>query len=488
MSTHSADRNRRIARRFERAASHYEAHAGVQRETAGRLADRIAALPLPRHPRILEIGCGTGLLTRAVMARIGPAEWTLTDIAAPMLAAARAALEPCPGIRFLQMDGEYPSAECGAGYDLICASLAVQWFADLDAGLARLCGLLAPGGHLAIATLGEHTFQEWREAHERHGHRAAPQHYPPASRIGLTLPGVQGGVQSELLRWPHASGLDFLRSLRGIGATSAGPDHRPLSAPALRQVLHTFDTQGACVTYDLAFGHWRKTAENETAETAENQAPVHPAPRGAFVTGTDTGVGKTLVSAILARAWKADYWKPLQTGLDEEAGDTDTVARLAALPPERIHAPAFELQAPLAPWAAAALEHRAMDARALNLPATLAPLVVEGAGGLYVPIDDHHMMIDLIARLGLPVVLVARSGLGTINHTLLSLHALRQRGIAVLGVVMSGAPNAGNRVAIERFGQVRVLLEIPLLEVIDAAAVATLAASLPAPEGWPSGY
>jgi dethiobiotin synthase len=354
----------------------------------------------------------------------------------------------------------------------------VQWFSDLDAGLARLCALLAPGGHLAIATLGEHTFQEWRAAHARHGHVAAPQNYPPAGRIGLALPGMQGGVENQRLQWPHATGLDFLRSLRGIGATSASPEHRPLSAPALRRVLHTFEAQGACVTYDLAFGLWRKTAE--TMHT--------PALRGAFVTGTDTGVGKTLVSAILARAWGADYWKPLQTGLADEAGDTETVTRLAALAPARIHAPAFELQAPLAPLAAAALEHCTIDAASLEPPVTSAPLVVEGAGGLYVPIDDTHMMIDLISRLGLPVVLAARSGLGTINHTLLSLHALRQRGIAVMGVVLSGPPNAGNRDAIERFGGARVLFEIPLLANVDAAAVATLAASLPPLERWQSGY
>ena len=213
------------------------------------------------------------------------------------------------------------------------------------------------------------------------------------------------------------------------------------------------------MTYHLAYGMWKKTDSRRA---------------GVFVTGTDTGIGKTLVSAILARAWNADYWKPVQTGVAEEPGDTDTVAGLAQLPPERLHLPAYVLQAPLSPWAAAPLEDAELDATTIVPPDTDAPLIVEGAGGLYVPIDDRHMMIDLIARLGMPVVLAAR-GLGTINHTLLSLEALRRRGIPVLGVVMSGPLSPGNREAIERFGEVRVLAEIPPLARVDAAAVAELA-------------
>jgi malonyl-CoA O-methyltransferase len=275
---------------------------------------------------------------------------------------------------------------------------------------------------------------------------------------------MQGGVHAERLTQSHANGLDFLQGLKRIGATSPAPDSLPLSAAALRRVLRHFDEQGASVTYDIAYGIWRKS-------------PTHSL--GVFVTGTDTGIGKTLVSAVLARAWNADYWKPFQTGVAEEAGDTETVARLAQLPPERLHAPASVLQAPLAPWAAAQLEGATIDARAAALPATGNALVVEGAGGLYVPIDDQHMMIDLIARLGLPVVLAARSSLGTINHTLLSLEALRQRQIPVLGVVMSGPLSPGNRIAIERFGKVRVLAEIPALERVDAEAVRELARQVP---------
>ena len=266
-------------------------------------------------------------------------------------------------------------------------------------------------------------------------------------------------MRAERLVQQHRDGLHFLQDLKGIGATAAAPATSRWARRRCR-VLATFNEQGASVTYHLAYGMWKKTDSRRA---------------GVFVTGTDTGIGKTLVSAILARAWNADYWKPVQTGVAEEPGDTDTVAGLAQLPPERLHLPAYVLQAPLSPWAAAPLEDAELDATTIVPPDTDAPLIVEGAGGLYVPIDDRHMMIDLIARLGMPVVLAARSGLGTINHTLLSLEALRRRGIPVLGVVMSGPLSPGNREAIERFGEVRVLAEIPPLARVDAAAVAELA-------------
>ena len=144
-------------------------------------------------------------------------------------------------------------------------------------------------------------------------------------------------MRAERLVQQHRDGLHFLQDLKGIGATAAAPGHQPLGAAALR-VLATFNEQGASVTYHLAYGMWKKTDSRRA---------------GVFVTGTDTGIGKTLVSAILARAWNADYWKPVQTGVAEEPGDTDTVAGLAQLPPERLHLPAYVLQAPLSPWAAA---------------------------------------------------------------------------------------------------------------------------------------
>ncbi|CAM4361344.1 ATP-dependent dethiobiotin synthetase BioD [Kerstersia similis] len=456
--THKLIHKPDIARRFNASAAHYEQHASVQQHAAQELARRIARLPLPPHPRILEIGCGTGLLTRALAHLIGPATWTLTDISPAMLNEAQRHF-PGDEHRFLALDGEHP-AGLDAHYDLICSSLAVQWFDDLNAGLARLAAHLAPGGWLALNTLAAGTFREWRDAHEQLGWRAGTRSYPPATHIGRNLP-FPGHLATETLCVQQSSGLDFLRGLKAIGATCPADGHTPLSARQLRAVLQQFDKEYEHVSYEIAYGAWRRP------------------PAGVFVTGTDTGVGKTLVSAVLAHAWQADYWKPLQTGLAEESGDTETVARLAWLPPERLHPPGAALQAPLSPWAAAMLEHTTIDINALQLPATPAPLVVEGAGGLLVPIDAQHLMLDLISRFGLPVVLVARSGLGTINHTLLSLRALADRQVPVLGVIMSGPPSPGNRQAIEHFGKVRVLAEFPHCDTVDAKTIARFAAQIP---------
>ncbi|HYD63932.1 dethiobiotin synthase [Azospirillum sp.] len=201
--------------------------------------------------------------------------------------------------------------------------------------------------------------------------------------------------------------------------------------------------------------------------------------KGVFVTGTDTGIGKTFVAACLVRAWRADYWKPVQTGLNEDEGDTITVGRLAEAAPERLHPPAHALQEPLSPHLAAGREGVSLSLDDFKPPRTSAPLVVEGAGGLLVPLNDDAFIIDLIAHLRLPVVLVARSTLGTINHTLLSLEALKRRDLPVAGVVMNGPANADNRAAIEHFGGVRVLAEVPPMTATPES-VAEVAVKLPA--------
>lgn len=466
-----------IAAAFGRAAEGYDDHAAVQRIAAERLAkrvaERVAAPPPPSRPRILEIGCGTGFLTLALRHHIRDAEWLVSDLSPAMLEQARAALGDPADTRFLMLDGERP--DIAGPFDLIVSSLAFQWFADPAEALARWAALLAPGGRIALATLAAGSFREWRDAHAALGLSCGVPDYPSARDLGTLWPdGGTGVVEEESLVRAYPDGRAFLAELKGIGAHLPTAGHRPLAPGALRRVLRRFDrpsdrTGGVTVTHQIAYGLYRKDGGRPRG-----------VPKGVFVTGTDTGVGKTLVSACLARAWDAAYWKPLQTGLREEAGDTPTVTELAGLPPARVHPPAWALAEPLAPLAAAELEGVTIDADALTLPEGDRPLVVEGAGGLMVPVTERVMMIDLIARFGLPVVLVARSGLGTINHTLLSLEALRARGIAVAGVVLNGPPNPGNRAAIERFGAVRVIAEIPPLAPLDPASVAKTAARLPA--------
>ncbi|RWF14555.1 MAG: ATP-dependent dethiobiotin synthetase BioD, partial [Mesorhizobium sp.] len=144
------------------------------------------------------------------------------------------------------------------------------------------------------------------------------------------------------------------------------------------------------------------------------------------VTGTDTGIGKTVFAAGLAGLLDGVYWKPVQAGIDEGT-DSETVSRLAGLSAERVLPEAWRLTEPLSPHRAAELDGVEIDTRALVLPATDRPLVVEGAGGLMVPVNRRALYIDIFARWRAPVVLCARTGLGTINHTLLSIEALRAR-------------------------------------------------------------
>ncbi len=191
---------------------------------------------------------------------------------------------------------------------------------------------------------------------------------------------------------------------------------------------------------------------------------------GFFVTGTDTDVGKTLVSAWLLTHLEANYWKPVQAGAEPET-DSSTVRRLAEVAPERILTEAYVLPEAMAPHEAARRASTPIDMAKLVPPATDRLLVVEGAGGLMVPLTDTAYVIDLATELHLPVILVARSTLGTINHTLLSLEAIRRRGLPLAGVVINGPETPHNRAAIERYGQVAVIAEIPWLDTVNRSTL-----------------
>lgn len=188
------------------------------------------------------------------------------------------------------------------------------------------------------------------------------------------------------------------------------------------------------------------------------------------VTGTDTGIGKTVFAAALTGALGASYWKPVQAGLHGET-DSDVVARLAALPPERLVPETWRLATPASPHLAAEIDGVTIDAVALTPPEIAGPLVIEGAGGLLVPLTRRALAIDVFARWRLPVVLVARTALGTINHTLLSLEALRARSIAVLGVAFVGGPHDENMRVIGEMTGAKILGRLPPLDPLTPEAL-----------------
>jgi dethiobiotin synthetase len=192
--------------------------------------------------------------------------------------------------------------------------------------------------------------------------------------------------------------------------------------------------------------------------------------QGFFVTGTDTDVGKTVVSAWLVARLDGCYWKPVQAGNHPET-DSAIVQRLTSARPDRILPEAYVLPEPIAPHEAARRAGIAIDMQKLVPPPCDRPLVVEGAGGVLVPLTDNAFVIDLARELELPVILVSRSTLGTINHTLLSLEAIRRRGLVLAGVVVNGPETPHNRAAIERYGQVEVIAEIPWLDQVTPSTL-----------------
>jgi len=181
--------------------------------------------------------------------------------------------------------------------------------------------------------------------------------------------------------------------------------------------------------------------------------------KGVIVTGTDTGIGKTVLAAGLVAALGARYWKPVQAGLEDE--DSQTVARLA--PGARVHPEAYRLHTPASPHWAARLDGVEIDPARLALPAGQGPLVVEGAGGVLVPLSETLLYADQFAAWGLPVVVAARTQLGTINHSLLTIEALRARGCAIAGVAFIGPEQAESERFICAHGQVRRLGRLPHL-------------------------
>jgi dethiobiotin synthetase len=189
------------------------------------------------------------------------------------------------------------------------------------------------------------------------------------------------------------------------------------------------------------------------------------------ICGTDTDVGKTVVSALVVQGLGAHYWKPVQSGL-EGGGDTGRLQALLQLPSQRLLPEAYRLQAPVSPHWAAEREGIVIDPARLALPAVAGPLVVETAGGLLVPLRRDWLQIDQLAVWGLPVLLVARSGLGTLNHTLLSVEALRRRGLPLLGLVLNGPLHPDNPATLAALAQAPVLAQLPPLNPLSAAALA----------------
>jgi len=190
-----------------------------------------------------------------------------------------------------------------------------------------------------------------------------------------------------------------------------------------------------------------------------------------FVTGIGTGIGKTIVSAILTEKLKADYWKPIQAG-DLDNSDTLKVESLITNTVSKIHPEAYRLTEPYSPHKAADMDGITIDEKNIMLPVTDNQLIIEGAGGLMVPLNNNFLMIDLIQQLNAEVVLVVKHYLGSINHTLLSLAALYSRDIPVKALIFNGNSDEYSEQLIVNYFKAGTVISIPAIDIINKENIA----------------
>ncbi len=186
-----------------------------------------------------------------------------------------------------------------------------------------------------------------------------------------------------------------------------------------------------------------------------------------IICGTDTDVGKTIVSSFFVQGLKGIYWKPIQSGT-EDGTDTKTVCKILNLDPNRHLSERYKFKAPVSPHWAAEKESSFIEPNTLNLPDLDKLIIIETAGGLMVPLNRNWLQIDQLEVWGAPIILVARTGLGTLNHTLLSLEALKRRNLNVLGIVLNGPPHNDNPKTLEQFGDTKILASLPIFDEVSA--------------------
>lgn len=185
-----------------------------------------------------------------------------------------------------------------------------------------------------------------------------------------------------------------------------------------------------------------------------------------FITGIGTGIGKTITSAVLTEKLKADYWKPIQSG-DLDQSDSLTIHSLLSNSQTVVHPEVYRLTQPLSPHLSAKLDGITINLDQFYLPETANHLIVEGAGGLMVPLNDEALILDLIKHLGIEVIVVSQNYLGSINHTLLTINTLKQHHIPIKGIIFNGTANEESEKYILNYTGVTSLGFIPAMEDVN---------------------
>tara|TARA_B100001996_G_scaffold128713_1_gene97722 strand:- start:336 stop:1001 length:666 start_codon:yes stop_codon:yes gene_type:complete len=186
-----------------------------------------------------------------------------------------------------------------------------------------------------------------------------------------------------------------------------------------------------------------------------------------IICGTDTDIGKTLISSFFVKGLNSFYWKPIQSGIELQT-DSQTVEKLAQVSKEKIIKEAYVFTKPLSPHWAAEIDQKIINFNKLRLPKVQDSLIVETAGGLMVPITRNFLQIDQIKQWNLPVILVCKSSLGTLNHTLLSIEALKRRNIEIFGLVVNGEKHLDNPKTLVDFSGIPLIAEFPYIPKVDS--------------------
>ena len=193
-----------------------------------------------------------------------------------------------------------------------------------------------------------------------------------------------------------------------------------------------------------------------------------------FITGIGTDIGKTFISSILVESLKADYWKPIQSG-DLDNSDSHKVKKLITNNISKIHPEFHRLSAPISPHAAAKLDKIKINISNINIPITENHLIIEGAGGIFVPLNDKEIFLDLIIKINCEVIIVSKNYLGSINHTLLTINALKEKKIKIKGLFFSGKKNLESETIIKKMGKIKILGKIPHIEEVNSKKITEIA-------------
>lgn len=489
--------------RFSAAADTYDKAASVQRAVALRLMTFVEEGPPPAS--ILDIGCGTGLLTQLMAMRFPDASILAVDTAPRLVEIARYRLSHHRNVRFRVADIRDVST---TRFDLIVSSSSLHWIRPLSSAFSALPRLLHGNGRIVFAMMLDGTLAELHSVRSQ----VAPSkpvraRLPQRNEVLKCMDAAGLAVRREerqTLRADYPTSRHFLSAIHNVGVTGGhfSASSRPLNRRELRELFERYDSTysnrrgGVFAMYEILYVDGEHAAP-EAAITARRDEPVvslesiaaaPETPRGLFVTGTDTGVGKTMTAAAILSVLRANNvdaipMKPVHSGCSRSgseliADDLEFCLTAAGIRFKGVRPPdmcPYRYEQACSPHLAAA---QSGDNISLNrilksfsrLAAEHECVVVEGAGGPLVPVGPAGTMLDLMTALALPVILVARPGLGTINHTLLALHELRRAGLDVAGVVFcetnaieKGAIEEDNAATIASLGAVDVLGYLPFL-------------------------